>query len=84
MNLSSPYELRLRLRWVAILYGRVKADLAVTGGVHSAQDVIKAMMAGANVAMITSALLQHGTAHVKTILGDLEKWMEEHELDDIG
>jgi dihydroorotate dehydrogenase (fumarate) len=83
LNLSSPYELRLRLRWVALLCGRIKADLAVTGGVHSAQDVLKAMMAGANVAMMTSALLQHGTAHVKTILADMEHWMEEHEYESI-
>jgi len=83
LNLSSPYELRLRLRWVAILYGRVKADLAVTGGVHSAQDVIKSMMAGANVAMVTSALLQRGTGHVRQVLADLQKWMEEHEYESI-
>ena len=52
LNLSSSYELRLRLRWVAILHGRIKADLAVTGGIHTAEDVIKAVMAGANVAMV--------------------------------
>jgi dihydroorotate dehydrogenase (fumarate) len=83
LNLSSSYELRLRLRWVALLCGRIKADLAVTGGVHSAQDVLKAMMAGANVAMMTSALLQHGAAHVKTVLQDLSHWMEEHEYESI-
>ena len=58
--LSSPHELRLRLRWVAILYGHIKADLAITGGVHTAEDVVKTMMAGARVAMMTSALLKHG------------------------
>jgi dihydroorotate dehydrogenase (fumarate) len=83
LNLSSSYELRLRLRWVGILYGRIQADMAVTGGVHTAEDVLKAMMAGANVAMITSALLEKGTAHIKTILADLEKWMEEHEYESI-
>ena len=56
--LSSSDELRLRLRWVAILYGRVKADLAITGGVHTAEDVLKSMMAGAKVAMMTSATAQ--------------------------
>jgi dihydroorotate dehydrogenase (fumarate) len=83
LNLSSSYELRLRLRWVAILFGRVKTDLAVTGGVHSGQDVLKTMMAGANVAMLTSALLKNGTAHVKTVLEDLTHWMEEHEYESI-
>jgi dihydroorotate dehydrogenase (fumarate) len=83
LNLSSSYELRLRLRWVGILYGRIKADMAVTGGVHSAQDVLKAMMAGANVAMLTSALLESGTAHIKVVLNNLEQWMEEHEYESI-
>lgn len=79
LNLSGSYELRLRLRWVALLYGRINADLAVTGGVHSAHDVLKAMMAGAKVAMTTSALLEHGIGHLTAILADLTEWMEEHE-----
>ncbi len=79
LNLSGSYELRLRLRWVALLYGRIEADLAVTGGVHSAHDVLKAMMAGAKVAMTTSALLERGIDHVKVMLDDLKGWMEEHE-----
>lgn len=83
LNLSSSYELRLRLRWVGLLYGRVKADLAVTGGVHTAQDVLKAMMAGANVAMLTSALLEQGPDYIKTILDNLATWMEEHEYESI-
>jgi dihydroorotate dehydrogenase (fumarate) len=83
LNLSNPYELRLRLRWVALLYGRIKADLAVTGGVHGATDVLKVVMAGANVAMITSGLLQRGAGHVKTILDDLARWLEEHEYESI-
>ena len=83
LNLSSSYELRLRLRWVAILHGRIQADLAVTGGIHTAEDVIKAVMAGANVAMTTSALLHHGTGHVQTVLSNLEHWMEEHEYESI-
>jgi dihydroorotate dehydrogenase (fumarate) len=81
--LSSPYELLLRLHWVAILYGRVKADMAVTGGVHSALDVLKAMMAGARVAMMTSALLRNGIEHLATVRADLEAWMQEHEYDSI-
>jgi len=81
--LSQPQELLLRLHWVAILYGRVKADLAITGGVHSAQDVIKSMMAGARVAMMTSAFLKNGLRHASQVIGDLTHWMEEHEYESI-
>ncbi len=83
LTLSRPYELLLRLRWVAITYGQVKADLAITGGVHSAGDVLKSMMAGAKVAMMTSALLQNGVEHVRHVLEDLVRWMEEHEYSSI-
>ena len=79
LRLSTPDELLLRLHWVAILYGKVDADLAVTGGVHSGHDVLKAMMAGARAAMTTSALLQHGVGWLKTMLSDLTTWMEENE-----
>jgi len=81
--LSTSAELRLRLRWVAILYGQVRADLAVTGGVHTAEDVLKAIMAGAAVAMMTSALLQNGIQHLSRVLGGVAGWMEEHEYDSI-
>jgi dihydroorotate dehydrogenase (fumarate) len=81
--LSTRYELLLRLHWVAILYGSVRTDLAVTGGVHAAEDVIKAMMAGANVAMMTSALLKNGVRHFETVLDCLIRWMEEHEYTSI-
>ena len=64
LTLSSPEELLLRLHWVAIIFGRVGADLAITGGVHSAHDVLKAVMAGARVTMMTSALLHNGIDHV--------------------
>jgi dihydroorotate dehydrogenase (fumarate) len=63
---------------VALLYDNVQADLAVTGGVHSARDVLKSMMAGARVAMMTSALLKHGVSHVGTVLHDVIDWMREH------
>ena len=79
LTLSNPGELRLRLRWVAILFGHLRADLAVTGGVHGAEDVLKAMMAGASVAMLASALLRHGVDHLRAITRDLLRWMEEHE-----
>ena len=64
INLSTSTELRLPLRWIAMLYGRVKADFALTSGVHTSKDVLKAMMAGANVAMMASELLANG---VKTV-----------------
>ena len=83
LTLSRPTELLLRLHWVAIVYGHVKADLAITGGVHSAQDVLKSMMAGARVAMMTSALLQNGIEHLDFVLEDLAVWMEEHEYESI-
>ncbi|MCJ7503365.1 MAG: dihydroorotate dehydrogenase-like protein, partial [Acidobacteriia bacterium] len=82
--LSSSYEFLLRLHWVAIIYGHVRADLAVTGGVHTALDVLKAMMAGARVAMMTSALLKHGIEHLAKVRQDLAAWMEEHEYESIG
>ena len=81
--LSNSYELLLRLHWVAILYGNIRADLAVTGGVHTAEDALKAVMAGAKVAMMTSALLKNGTGHFDKVLGDLSRWMEEHEYESI-
>ena len=83
LALSSPNELRVRLRWAAILYGRVKADMALTGGVHSAHDVLKAMMVGAKAAMMASALLKNGTAYLREVLRDLQIWMEEHEYESI-
>jgi dihydroorotate dehydrogenase (fumarate) len=79
LALSTPEELRLRLHWVAILLGTVGCDLAVTGGVHSAGDVVKCMMAGARVAMMTSALLKHGVGHLGRVLADLGAWLEEHD-----
>ena len=83
LHLSAPHELLLRLHWVATLHGNIKADMAITGGVHTAQDVLKSMMAGARVAMMTSALLKHGIDHVETVLSDLKAWMEEHEYESI-
>jgi dihydroorotate dehydrogenase (fumarate) len=81
--LSTSHELRLPLRWIAILYKRIEADLALTSGVHTAQDVLKAMMAGANVAMMTSTLLENGVGRIMHILTDLREWMEEHEYESI-
>jgi dihydroorotate dehydrogenase (fumarate) len=83
LTLSSSYELLLRLHWTAILYGHVRADLAVTGGVHTAEDVLKAMMAGARVAMMTSALLQRGIEHLGAVRDGLLGWMEAREYESI-
>lgn len=81
LTLSEPHELLLRLNWVAILYGRVRPSLAVTGGVHSAEDVLKSLMAGASVAMMTSALLKNGPRFVHRVLDDLARWISENEYD---
>jgi dihydroorotate dehydrogenase (fumarate) len=81
--LSNSHELLLRLHWVAVLYGSVKADLSLTGGVHTAADVVKAMMAGARVAMMTSALLKRGISYLDTLSTELLIWMGEHEYDSI-
>jgi dihydroorotate dehydrogenase (fumarate) len=71
------------LHWAAILFPRIKLDLAITGGVHSAADVLKAMMAGARVAMTTSALFKKGIGHLRVVLNELVNWMAEHEYHSI-
>jgi dihydroorotate dehydrogenase (fumarate) len=83
LTLSSSHELLVRLHWVAILYGHVRAGLAVTGGVHEGEDALKAMMAGARVAMMTSALLQRGIEHVGVMRAGMLAWMEAHEYESI-
>ncbi len=83
LDLSSPAELRLRLRWIAILYGHIWCDMAVTGGVHSYGDVLKSIMVGAKVAMMTSAILLHGLAHFGRIKKDLADWLDEHEYESV-
>jgi dihydroorotate dehydrogenase (fumarate) len=81
--LSYPDELLLRLHWAAIIFGHIKADLAITGGVHSAKDILKSVMAGARIAMMTSALLRNGLEHLDIVRDDLIRWMEEHEYNSI-
>jgi dihydroorotate dehydrogenase (fumarate) len=76
--LSTPQALRLPLRWVAILHGRIRADLAATSGVHTSRDVLKMLMAGANCTLIASALLARGIEHLKVMEQGLREWMEEH------
>jgi dihydroorotate dehydrogenase (fumarate) len=79
MPLSDSSELPMRLRGTAILSGRVKASLAITGGIHTGLDVIKATMAGAHVTQMVSALLRHGPGHLRTVRAEIEAWMTDHE-----
>jgi dihydroorotate dehydrogenase (fumarate) len=77
--LSSSHELRLPLRWVAMLHGRVPVDLAITTGVHTHEDVLEGMMAGAKVTMVASELLRHGVERIGQIEAELVRWMTDHE-----
>jgi len=83
LHLSRSDELKLRLHWTAILCGRTKVDIAITGGVHTAEDVVKSMMAGAKVACMTSAILENGPEHFATVKRNLVDWMERHEYESI-
>jgi dihydroorotate dehydrogenase (fumarate) len=84
LELSTRNELLLRLHWAAILYGNIRADIAITGGVHQAVDIVKCMVAGARVAMTTSALLLNGIGHAKKLVSELQQWLEEHEYESIS
>jgi dihydroorotate dehydrogenase (fumarate) len=84
LPLSDSSELPLRLRGTAALAGRVKASLAITGGVHTALDVIKATMAGAHATQMVSALLRNGPGHLRKVLREIETWMQEHEWSSLG
>lgn len=79
LQLSLPSELRLPLRWIAILRGKVQASLALTSGVHNTSDALKALLAGADLVMMQSALLQRGPAHLQTMLQEMDAWLTEHE-----
>ncbi|HKU26981.1 MAG TPA: dihydroorotate dehydrogenase-like protein [Candidatus Sulfotelmatobacter sp.] len=81
--LSTPQSLRLPLTWIGILFGRLKANLAATGGVHSAEDVVKLLMVGADVTMLCSSLMRHGINHIRHIERELRDWMEEHEYESV-
>ena len=82
--LSTSEELRLPLRWIAILFGRVQASLAATTGVHTGLDAAKVLVAGADVAMMTSALLRHGPDHVQTVDEELRAVMAERDYDSVA
>ncbi len=83
VNLSTPQAMRLPLRWIAILYDRVKADLAGTGGIHSAHDALKMLMAGADVTMLCSVLLKRGVEYIREIERGMCEWMEEHDYQSV-
>jgi dihydroorotate dehydrogenase (fumarate) len=81
--LSTPMAMRLSLRWIAILHGRIRVDLAATSGIHNAKDVIKMVMAGADVTMLCSVLLRRGIDHIKVIEREMEEWLVAHEYESL-
>lgn len=81
--LSTPMALRLPMRWIALLHGRVGTSLAATSGIHTSQDVLKMVMAGADVTMLCSTLYRHGIEYIRTIEREMVDWMTEHEYDSI-
>jgi len=82
--LSNSNELRLPLRWIAVLYGKAQLDLALTSGAHSGYDVVKGLMAGSSAVMTTSALLKMGAQHAAVMLNELTVWMEDHEYESVS
>jgi dihydroorotate dehydrogenase (fumarate) len=84
LHLSDSSELLLRIRWLAILYGQVKASLAVSGGVHTGLDAVKSVMAGASAVQMVSCLLQDGPQQLRTVLEGMKRWMEEHEYESLA
>jgi dihydroorotate dehydrogenase (fumarate) len=83
LQLSSPVEMRLPMRWIAILYGNVDCSMALTSGIHSSEDVIKAVMVGADVANLCSVLLKEGIGKIDELLQGVTTWMEEHEYESV-
>jgi dihydroorotate dehydrogenase (fumarate) len=84
LRLSNSDELRLPLRWIAILYGRIHSDLALTTGIHTTTDVLKAVAAGAAITMVASELMQHGINRLKLLLAGVEAWLDENEYDSLA
>jgi dihydroorotate dehydrogenase (fumarate) len=84
LDLSNSTELRLRLRWAAILHGRIKADIALGGGIHSVEDIIKSIMCGATVVQVVSSLLKYGPSHIGSLIQGLGQWLEEHEYESVA
>jgi dihydroorotate dehydrogenase (fumarate) len=84
LELSRSAEMRLPLLWLAVLHGRVTASLAATTGVHTVDDVVKCLLAGADTVMTTSALLQHGIGHMRKLVDGLSEWLERRDMADVG
>ena len=84
LTLSTPADMRLPLHWIGILYGKIRASLAATSGVYQAHDVLKLIMAGADVTMLCSALMRHGITHIQRIEMDLTAWLGAHGYDSLG
>ena len=84
LTLSTPADMRLPLHWIGILYGKIRASLAATSGIYQAHDVVKLIMAGADVTMLCSALMRHGITHIQRIEMDLAAWLEAHGYDSLG
>jgi len=84
LELSRSTELRLRLRWVAILYQKIKTDLAITGGIHTVEDIIKSILVGANTTMMTSALLENGIPYIDELLKGTEEWLRRNKYHSIN
>jgi dihydroorotate dehydrogenase (fumarate) len=82
--LSTPMAMRVPLRWVALLFGKLRASLAATSGIHRASDVLKMLMAGADATMLCSTLIRHGARQISNIERDLLAWMEEHEYSSVA
>ena len=82
--LSTPMAMRLPLRWIAILYGRLHANLAATSGIHRGTDALKVLMAGADVTMLCSVLIRHGVQHISVIESEMTAWMKEHEYESVS
>ena len=84
LTLSTSSDLLLPLRWIAILYGKLKAEMALTSGVHTMTDVVKGIMAGAQVTMMASEIIQGGFKRIGEILADLQKWMTDHDYQSVA
>jgi dihydroorotate dehydrogenase (fumarate) len=84
LTLSTPTDMRLPLHWIGILYGKIRANLAATSGIYQAHDVIKMVMAGADVTMLCSALMRHGIQHIQRIEMEVAAWLEEHKYNSLS
>lgn len=83
LELSNSTELRLRLRWTAILYSHIQGSIGLSGGVHSVEDIIKGIMVGADAVQVVSALLKYGPSHIGSLVSGLDHWLEDHEYDSV-